>query len=70
MKRILRLRSECLTELTVDELGGVVGAAQIVTEVTCPVLGCLHTEEIVDLRSLRDCVTPPTTPQNCNTLVC
>ena len=69
MKRTLRLRSESLTELTTDELGGVAGAQEL-SLLSCPALRCLLDTLVtcVVVRT-RDCVVvdPPTMPQNCYT---
>ena len=71
MKRTLRLRSESLTELTADELGGVAGAAEEQISLSCPVLRCVNTiQECIETRTLNGCVILPTTPQNCRTLPC
>jgi hypothetical protein len=40
MKRTLTLKSEALTELTTDELGSLVGAAQELSGASCPGVGC------------------------------
>ena len=67
MKRILRLHSESLTELTADELGGVVGAADY--SLSCPILRCIGTvRECIETRTLNGCVILPT--NNCPTLLC
>jgi len=41
MKRNLVLRREALTELTFDQLDGVVGGAQTAQGGTCPLLACI-----------------------------
>ena len=69
MKRALRLRSESLAELTAGELGGMAGAAERLS-ISCPLSDCLVAEgPCSDLSAFLGCI-PPTTPQNCNTLVC
>ncbi|HEX8002431.1 MAG TPA: hypothetical protein VF519_07020 [Mycobacteriales bacterium] len=40
MKRTLVLKSEVLTALTDDELGGLVGAADAITGASCPAAVC------------------------------
>lgn len=62
MKRTLRLRGESLTELTVDELGGVAGAAEDLSLVSCPLLRCLPTYPVFD------CILVPTSPERCYTV--
>ena len=51
MKRTLTLHSEALTELTIDELGGVAAAAQADSGLSCPVTDCVG--------------NPPTFPPRC-----
>lgn len=69
MKRVLRLHSESLTELTADELGGVAGAADQQLSLSCPILRCIGTvQECIETRTLNGCVILPT--NNCPTLLC
>lgn len=42
MKRMLKLKREALTDLTIDELTGVAGGAEAPSGLSCPVTDCAN----------------------------
>lgn len=55
MRRSLSLKRETLTELTSDDLAGVVGARNAPSGATCPVRDCVTA--ISDAHTCIDCLT-------------